>query len=217
MRKRRYAGLPRRELDRLSIESEPSVCLRGVFVDYIVSKGGIRLGSREEKEQLVSVVREKIEKAQSVILADYRGVTVKEFTALRTQLRQEDVDIQVMKNTLGKIAADQMGVEGIAEYLTGPTVWAFSMKDPASAAKILKEFARTHPNLVLKGGILEKKGFGPNMADALASLPSREALLGQVAGMLQAPITGLVRVLQGPINKLGYALEDYRKQLEKSA
>ena len=71
--------------------------------------------------------------------------------------------------------------------------------------------------MVLKGGILDNKGFGPEMAGALADLPSREALLGQVAGMLQAPITSLVRVLQGPINKLGYALEDHRKNMEKSA
>ena len=168
------------------------------------------MGSRGEKEQLVASVKAKIEEAQSVILADYRGITVKEFTGLRAQLRKESVDLFVMKNTLGKIAAEQAGVEGVAEYLTGPTVWAFSMKDPVSAAKLLKEFARTHPNMVLKGGILEKKGFGPKMAEALADLPSREALLGQVAGLLQSPIVGLVRVLQGPINKLGYALEDYR-------
>ena len=175
------------------------------------------MGSREQKEQTVAVVKEKIENAQSIILADYRGINVKEFTGLRALLRKEEVDLQVMKNTLGKIAADQSGVEDVDEYLVGPTVWAFSMKDPASAAKILKEFARTHPNMVLKGGILDKKGFGPKMAEALADLPSREALLGQVAGLLQAPITGLVRVLQGPISKLGYALEDYRKIQEKSA
>jgi large subunit ribosomal protein L10 len=175
------------------------------------------LGSRGEKEQLVAIVKEKIDKAQSVILADNRGVTVKEFTNLRAQLRKEGVDLQVMKNTLGKIAAKDSGVEDIDQYLVGPTVWAFSNQDPTSAAKILKEFARTHPNMVLKGGILEKKGFGPKMAESLADLPSREVLLGQVAGMLQSPITGLVRVLQGPINKLGYALEDYRKIKEKSA
>ena len=175
------------------------------------------MGSRGEKEQVVASVKQMIEGAQSVILADYRGITVKEFTGLRAQLRKENVDLFVMKNTLGKIAAEQAGVEDVAEYLTGPTVWAFSKKDPVSAAKLLKEFARTHPNLVLKGGILEKKGFGPKMAEALADLPSREALLGQVAGLLQSPIVGLVRVLQGPINKLGYALEDYRKIQEKSA
>jgi large subunit ribosomal protein L10 len=175
------------------------------------------LGSRGEKDKLVASVAEKINSAQSVILADYSGITVKEFTGLRAQLRNSDVDLQVMKNTLGKIAAEQSGVKDVAEYLVGPTIWAFSMKDPASGPKILKEFAKTHPKMVLKGGILEKKGFGPSMAESLADLPSREVLLGQVAGMLQAPIVGLVRVLQGPIQKFGYALEDYRKIKEESA
>ena len=175
------------------------------------------MSSRGEKEQLVAIVEEKLKRAQSVILADYRGINVKEFTILRAQLRAADVDLQVMKNTLGKIAAERHGVENIGQYLLGPTIWAFSMGNPAAAPKILKEFAKTHPQMVMKGGILDKASFGPEMAEALADLPSREVLLGQVAGMLQAPLTGLVRVLQGPINKLGYALEDYRKIQEKSA
>jgi large subunit ribosomal protein L10 len=166
---------------------------------------------------MVAAVKERLEKARSVVLADYRGLTVKEVTKLRATLRKQGVVLQVMKNTLGKIAADQAGVADVAQYLTGTTVWAFSMEDATAGAKLLKEFARTNPKLVLKGGILDKKGFGPQMAEALADLPSREALLGQVAGMLQAPITGLVRVLQGPINKFAYALEDYRKIQEKSA
>ena len=173
--------------------------------------------SRGEKEQLVEHIREKLEKAQSVILADDVGITVKEFTGLRAQLRKADVELKVYKNTLAKIAAGQVGVEGIDQYLNGPTIWAFSMSDPTAGPKILKEFARTHPKLTLKGGILDKRSFDAKMAAELADLPSREALLGQVAGILQAPIVSLVRVLQGPINKFGYALEDYRKIKEKSA
>ena len=173
--------------------------------------------TRKEKEQLVEDIKEKMAQSKSVILADYRGITVKEFTQLRAQLRQADVELKVLKNTMTKLAADQSGITDVAQYLVGPTIWAFSMDDPAAGPKILKEFARTHPNLVLKGGILDKKGFGPQMAEALADLPSREALLGQVAGMLQSPVARFVRVLQGPISKFGYALEDYRKIQEKSA
>ena len=175
------------------------------------------MGSRGEKEQFVEEIKEKLGQAKSVILADYTGITVKEFTGLRAQLRKEGVELQVMKNTLGKIATEQFGVEDVAQYLTGPTIWAFSMKDPAIGPKILKAFARTNPRMVLKGGILEKKGFGQAMAEDLADLPSREVLLAQVAGMLQAPMAGLARVMQGPISKLGYALEDYRKIREESA
>lgn len=175
------------------------------------------MGSREEKEQTVAEVKDKLERAKSVVLADYRGLTVKEFTGLRAKLRKENVDLQVMKNTLGKIAADQAGVEGVDEYLTGTIVWAFSMKEPTAGAKLLKEFAKTQPKLVFRGGILEKKAFSPQMAEAMADLPPREVLLGRVAGILQAPIAGLAQVLKGPINKFGYALEDHRKSMEKLA
>ena len=175
------------------------------------------MGSRKEKEKLVAEIKGKIESAKSVIFADYRGLTVKETTTLRAQLRKEGVELRVLKNTLGKIAADQAGVENIGQYLTGTTIWAFSIADPAAAAKVMKNYSKTNPKLILKGGILEKQGFDAKMAEAMADLPSREVLLGMVAGVMQAPLAGFVRVLQGPINKFGYALEDYRKIKEKSA
>jgi len=172
----------------------------------------------EQKQQMVLNMKNKLARAQSVILCDYTGITVKDFTGLRAQARKADVELFVVKNTLGKIAAEQLDVQGAGQFLTGPTIWVFSMSDPASGPKLMKEFARTHPRFALKGGIMEKRSFGAEMAEALADLPSKEALLGQVAGMLQAPIISLVRVLQGPINKFAYALEDYRKiQEEKSA
>ena len=173
--------------------------------------------TRKEKERMVDDVKDRLSRAQSVVLAEYNGITVKDFTILRAQLRKADVELFVVKNTLAKIAADQSGVEDVAPYLTGTTIWAFSMGELSAGPKILRDFARTHPGFVLKGGILDNKGFGATMATALADLPSREALLAQVAGMLQSPVAGFVRVLQGPISKLGYALEDYRKTQEKSA
>ena len=174
-------------------------------------EGGEGLITRSDKEETVVKMKEKLGQAQSVVLADFRGITVKEFTGLRTLTRNADVEVVVAKNTLAKIALEQSGITGVDEYLNGTTVWAFSMSDPAAGAKILKDFSREHPRMVMKGGILDNKGFGPDMANTLADLPSREALLAQVAGMIQAPIAGLARVLQGPISKFGYVLEDYRK------
>ena len=172
------------------------------------------MGSLEQKKAIVAETVEKLEKAQSVVFADYRGMTVKEITELRAALRKQGVELKVLKNTLIKIAADQNGVEGLDPFLVGTNMWAFSMEDAVSAAKLLQEFAKTHPNLVIKGGIMDKKAFGEEGVKALASLPSREALLGQIAGLLQSPIAGMARVLQGPINKMAYALEAYRKAQE---
>lgn len=172
------------------------------------------MGSLDEKKVIVAEIKEKIDQAQSVILADYRGLKVKEVTELRSLLRKQGVELKVLKNTLVKIAADQAEVEGLDSYLNGNNMWAFSMEDPTAAAKVLRDYAKTHPNLILKGGIIEKKAIDATGAVALADLPSREVLLAQVAGMLQGPIVGLVNVLQGPIRKMAYALEAVRAAKE---
>lgn len=172
------------------------------------------MGSLDEKKVIVAEIKEKIDQAQSVILADYRGLKVKEVTELRSLLRKQGVELKVLKNTLVKIAADQAEVEGLDSYLNGNNMWAFSMADPTVAAKVLRDYAKTHPNLILKGGIIEKKAIDATGAVALADLPSREVLLAQVAGMLQGPIVGLVNVLQGPIRKMAYALEAVRAAKE---
>jgi len=172
------------------------------------------VGSLDEKKVIVAEIKEKIDQAQSVILADYRGLKVKEVTELRALLRKQGVELKVLKNTLVKIAADQAEVEGLDSYLNGNNMWAFSMADPTAAAKVLRDYAKTHPSLILKGGIIEKKAIDATGAVALADLPSREVLLAQVAGMLQGPIIGLVNVLQGPIRKMGYALEAVRAAKE---
>jgi large subunit ribosomal protein L10 len=179
-----------------------------------IMKGGVIVGSLDEKKLLVGEIKDKLGRAQSVIMADYRGMKVKEMTELRSALRKEGVEMKVVKNTLVKIAADENGVEGLDEYLVGSNIWAFSMEDAVAAAKVMKTFAKTHPSLVLKGGILDNKAFDAARVADLADLPPREVLLAQVAGLLQGPIVGLVNVLQGPIRKMGYALEAVRASQE---
>lgn len=172
------------------------------------------MGSLDQKKVLVSEIKEKLIQSHSVVMADYRGMTVKELTELRALLRKQGVELKVVKNTLIKIAADETGVEGLDSYLVGSNMWAFSMEDAVAAAKVMREYAKTHPNLVVKGGILDNKAFDATKVAALADLPSREVLLAQLAGMLQSPIVGLVNVLQGPIRKMGYALEAVRASQE---
>ncbi|NLW46543.1 MAG: 50S ribosomal protein L10 [Firmicutes bacterium] len=168
--------------------------------------------ARPEKEAKVSEVQQKFTMAKSVILADYRGLNVMEVTELRKKLREAGVEYRVVKNTLTSRAAKAANIDGLDQLLSGPTALAFGIEDVVVPAKILAEFAKDHKKLELKGGVLEGKVIDLAAVNELANLPSREALLGQLAGMLQAPIRGLVTVLSGPLRNLTYAVEAVRKQ-----
>lgn len=166
------------------------------------------------KKQVVAEVKEKLNSAHSVVITDFRGLTVAEATELRAKLREAGVEYKVLKNTLFKIAADDIGIEGFDQYLAGPNAFAFGLSDAVAPAKVLSEFAKTHKNLVIKAGYLEGKVIDMDGVKALADLPSREELLSKVLAGMQSPLYGMVNVLQGPIRKLGYALEEVRKLKE---
>lgn len=168
--------------------------------------------ARPEKEATVREIEEKFNKSKSVILADYRGLNVTEVTELRKKLREAGIDYRVVKNTLTSRAAKAANIDGLDQFLSGPTALAFGANDVVMPAKILNEFAKDHKKLELKGGVLEGKVIDLAAVKELANLPSREALLGQLAGMLQAPMRGLVTVLSGPLRNLTYAVEAVRKQ-----
>lgn len=173
--------------------------------------------ARLEKEKKVGEIKEKLKNANAAILTDFRGLNVAEVTELRRQLREAGVDYKVVKNTLTRIAAKEVGLEDLLEYLEGPTAIAFSKDDPVAPAKILTKFAKDHDNLKLKAGILQGKVVGLEQVKSLAELPSREELLAQVARAMQGPIVGLVNVLSGPIRNMVYALEAVRKKKEAEA
>ncbi len=165
----------------------------------------------EAKGQIVSEVRDKLSLAKGVVLTDYRGLTVTQVTKLRAQLREAGVEYKVIKNTLVRRAAKEIGITGLDSFLEGPTAVAFGINDPVAPAKILTEFAKANKNLEIKAGLVEGKVIGFDGVKALAELPPREVLLAQVLGAMQGPLVGMANVLQGPIRKLGYALEEVRK------
>jgi large subunit ribosomal protein L10 len=168
--------------------------------------------ARPEKEAIVSEVYEKLAKSQSVVLVDFRGLTVQEATALRKKLREAGVELRVLKNTLVRLAAAKANLGDLNVYLQGPTAIAFGYDDPVSPAKILAEFAKDHKKLELKGGVLEGNVIDQAMITALADLPSREVLLGQLAGLIQAPLRNLANVLSAPIRNTVYVLEAVRQK-----
>jgi len=170
----------------------------------------------EEKQKVVEEIKAKFQNSTGVVLADYRGLTVTEVTELRAQLRNAGVEYRVLKNTMVSRAAHELGIEGLDPFLEGPTALAFSA-DPVAPAKILSEFSKKNKKFTIKAGVLEGKVISPDRVKDLANLPSREVLLAQVLAGIQAPLQGMVNVLQGPIRKLVYALEEVRKLKEAQA
>lgn len=175
------------------------------------------MGSLDIKKQIVTEMVDKLNNSKAVIFTDYRGLKVSEATELRRKLRDAGIEFHVMKNTLLKIAATEAGISGTEEYFQGPTAVAFGLTDEVSPAQIISKFAKDHKDLEIKGGILAGQVINFDQVKDLAELPSKEVLLSQVASVFQAPMAGLVNVLQGPIRKLGYALEEVRKLKEAQA
>ena len=162
---------------------------------------------RPEKVAVVDEVRARFANADAVLLTEYRGMTVSALAALRRQLRPSGGEYKIYKNTLVRFAARELGVEGSDELFVGPTAIAFVKGDAAAVAKSLRDFARVNPSLVVKGGLLGTKVLSPAEVTTLAELPSRETLLAQLAGALQAPIQQFAGLLQALPRNFAYGLK----------
>ena len=166
---------------------------------------------REDKARVIEELTEKL-KSNSVVLVDYKGINVAQSDRLRARSRESGVEFVVAKNTLAQIAADRAGIEDISELLVGPTAIAFS-EDPVTGAKLMDEFSNEIDAFELKGGLLDSG----RVVDAagvarLSRLPGREQLIAQVVGGIQAPLAGLVTVLNGPIRNLAIVLNQVAEQ-----
>ncbi len=142
----------------------------------------------ETKSVKVQEIAAKFEAAASVVVVDYRGLTVSQVTELRKQLREAGVELKVYKNTLTRRAAESVGVEAINEFLTGPNAIAFSNEDVVAPAKVINDFAKKNEALEIKAGIIEGTIASVEDVKALAELPSREGLLSMLLSVLQAPV-----------------------------
>ena len=171
----------------------------------------------EDKKALVAEVAEVAAKAQSVVAAEYRGLTVGQMTELRAKARGQGVYMRVVKNTLARKALAGTSFESVGPKLKGPLVLAFSKDDPGAAARVVKDFAKANEKLVatlvsIGGQILPGKDL-----DRVASLPTREQALSMLAGALKAPIQKLVSTLAEPPAKLARTLAAYRDSKGGSA
>src|SRR5579871_5795003 len=171
----------------------------------------------EDKKALVAEVNAVAAKAQSVVAAEYRGLTVSQMTELRAKARAQGVYMRVVKNTLARKALAGTTFEPIGPSLKGPLVLAFSKDDPGAAARVVKDFAKGHEKLVatlvsLGGQVLPGKDI-----DRVASLPTREQALAMLLGVLKAPVTKLVGTLAAPASKLARTVAAVRDQKQAAS
>jgi len=161
--------------------------------------------NRSEKEAVVTDVTSLAAKAQTLVMAEYRGITVADMTKLRIAARSNGVELGVLKNTLARRAVAGSGFAVASDMMTGPLIYGFSV-DAVAAAKVVADFAKTNDKLVIRGGAFAGKALDVNGVKQLASIPSKEVLLAQLLGLMQSPISRTARVLAAVAEKKGEAV-----------
>jgi len=170
---------------------------------------------KEQKAEQVELLTEKLKKARVAVLTDYRGLTVSQMQELRGRFRTGDVEYRVVKNTLVRRAAEAAGVPALQSELEGPLAIAFGYEDLSLPAKLINEFVRaTRLKLDIKGGLVEGRVFSPDQVRQLADLPSRETLIAQLMGTMQAPVSQMVGIMQTPLQQLMGVLNAYKTKME---
>jgi large subunit ribosomal protein L10 len=172
---------------------------------------------RSEKERVVEQLAERLRTTETLMVADYRGLTMPEIDELRSRLLEAGARFTVVKNTLTKLAAEQAGTTDVLQLIEGPTAIAFleAESDPVAVAKVLNETARAHDVLVIRGGVLEGTVVGDAEIKRLATLPPADVLRAQLAGAFLAPLTTVVGLFAAPLRDLVGVIDARIRQLEE--
>jgi large subunit ribosomal protein L10 len=170
----------------------------------------------EQKQAVVAEVAAELAKAQAVIVAEYRGLDVARVTQLRAKARKSGLYLRVLKNTLARRAVKGTPFESLSDQLVGPLMYGIA-SDPVAGAKVIAEFSKENELFVIKGGAMANARMSDKDVKALALLPSREQLLAQLMGTMQAPVAKLARTLNEVPGKFVRTLAAYRDQKEKAA
>jgi large subunit ribosomal protein L10 len=166
-----------------------------------------------QKAATIEELTDRLQRAQLTIVADYRGLGVGALQGLRGNLRPLNAEFRVAKNTLTSIAAGRAGIEGMEDLHAGPTALVLAYDDPVQTSKVVTDFVRTSRILTVRGGIMNHRLVSAPDIDAIATLPSRDELLGRLVGMLASPMARVVGVLGGPVRQLPYLLNARADQL----
>jgi large subunit ribosomal protein L10 len=155
-----------------------------------------------QKQKMVREVQGYLQKAISIVAADYRGLTSAEVARFRAKARVAGVMIKVVRNSLVQIALTDTSYAGLSDKLVGPIILGFAQNEPGAGAKVFRDFAKENENLKVVAVALDGNVYGAEQLEAIASMPSRDEALGQLLGVLQAPIAKFVRTLSAPVTKL---------------
>lgn len=167
---------------------------------------------KQQKEAVVKEIGSELEGSTAVFAVDYRGISVPQAAELRTKLREADASFNVVKNRLAKRVTADVGAEALDEHLSGPTALTYVKGDPVLAAKAITDFIKQHETISYKGGIMEGKALDPEAFKAISRLPGVDVLRGQLVGLAAAPLTGVVRGLNGLIQGLATQLGQIAEQ-----
>ncbi len=160
-----------------------------------------------EKQRLVAEIKDRLSSSGGVILADYRGLSVKDMRALRTSLHETGSEATVYKNSLAQIAIRELELPNMDEYLAGPTVFVFTPEDPVATAKALLAFAKENKAFAFKGGLIEGNVVTADAVRAIAVLPSREELIAKLMGTMLNPIRGFMAMANAPAGAFARAVK----------
>lgn len=170
---------------------------------------------RNDKQQVIEELQEKLSSASAFYLTDFTGMNVKQMTEFRSRLRKQGVEYMVVKNTLAQRAIAGLELPDVASFFTGPTGLVIGQDDAVSAAKVLADFAREFDNKpAIKLGVVDRQGVGPDQVKRLAELPPKEVLLAQLAGGLQAPMARLAGGMQNLLGGFARAVDALRRERE---
>jgi large subunit ribosomal protein L10 len=162
---------------------------------------------RPEKTAAVDEIKQRFDGAPGAVLTEYRGLTVGEMVTLRSRLREAEVRYTVVKNTLARIAVDDAGLAELRDLFTGPTAVAYLYGDPVSGTKVLTTFAKDHPALVIKGGVVDGRVMSADETKALADVDPLDVSLAKIAGALESPLRAIVGILEAPLQRILFVLE----------
>ncbi len=173
--------------------------------------------ARPEKVAEVKAITERLKAAQSLILANYNGLTVEEMTDFRVKCRENNIECRVVKNRLAQIACDNAGVEVLKDHLKGPTAIMFGPESQVDPAKIVVEFAKKHKAMEIKGGVVDGLYLDADQVNALSKVPSRDELLAKMMACINSPATGLAMAVTGVATGLVRCIDAVAQQKAQEA